>query len=105
MIVLFINLCLVARIRERYSDFLKILSICLHDLAGIVSSESTLQDGFELLSRLGVSAADCFLAISDSFLGAKKSRFLHAKGLEQVLKWLEDIKDHYGSFQPELDRF
>ncbi|KAK2363382.1 casein kinase protein HD16 [Trifolium repens] len=79
---------MLSGIRERYSDFLKILSICLHDLAGIVSSESTLQDGFELPSRLGVSAADCFLAIS---------------GLEQVLKWLEDIKDHYGSFQPELD--
>ncbi|XP_068472724.1 uncharacterized protein [Phaseolus vulgaris] len=30
---------------------------------------------------------------------SKKSRFLHAKGLEQVLKWLEEIKDHHGSFQ------
>ncbi|WJX83974.1 hypothetical protein P8452_66591 [Trifolium repens] len=155
-------------IRERYSDFLKILSTCLHDLAGIVSNESTLQDGFELPSRLGVSAADCFLAISGALTKAdklqdkkltfnakakdqeitlvqcpifdknvksdsksllmskferdytlwhhiddliclaqrllswsKKYRFLHAKGLEQVIKWLEEIKDHYGSFQPE----
>ncbi|OIV92331.1 hypothetical protein TanjilG_10541 [Lupinus angustifolius] len=34
---------------------------------------------------------------------SKKSRFLHAKGLEQVLKWLVEIKDHYGSFQNEAD--
>ncbi|XP_004493519.1 uncharacterized protein [Cicer arietinum] len=157
-------------IRERYSDLLKILSTCLPDLAGIVSKESTSQDGFELPSRLGVSAADCFLTISGALTKAaklqdkkskfnargkdqaitfvqyatvdkqvksdsksllmskferdytlwphlddliclvqkllswsKKSRFLHAKGLEQVLKWLEEIKDLYGSFQPEAD--
>lgn len=156
-------------IRERYSDLLKILSTCLPDLAGIVSKESTSQDGFELPSRLGVSAADCFLTISGALTKAaklqdkkskfnargkdqaitfvqyatvdkqvksdsksllmskferdytlwphlddliclvqkllswsKKSRFLHAKGLEQVLKWLEEIKDLYGSFQPEI---
>ncbi|KAE9590737.1 hypothetical protein Lal_00023286 [Lupinus albus] len=34
---------------------------------------------------------------------SKRSRFLHAKGLEHVLKWLEEIKDHYGSFQNEAD--
>ncbi|XP_045793361.1 uncharacterized protein LOC123888366 isoform X3 [Trifolium pratense] len=161
---------MLSGIRERYSDLLKILSTCLHDLAGIVSNESTLQDGFELPSRLGVSAADCFLAISGALTKAdklqdkklkfnteakdqaitlvqspmvgkkvksvsksllmskferdytlwhhlddliclvqrllswsKKSRFLHAKGLEQVLKWMEEIKNHYGSFQPEAD--
>ncbi|KAK7336580.1 hypothetical protein VNO77_17125 [Canavalia gladiata] len=156
-------------IRERYGDLLKILSACLPDLAGIVSKGSTLQDGFELPSRLGVSAADCFLSLSGALAKAvelqskksklnarakdqaitfvqsptidmkvkldpkslmskiergdtlwhhlddliclvqrllswsKKSRFLHAKGLEQVLKWLEEIKDHYGSFQHEAD--
>ncbi|XP_058738287.1 uncharacterized protein LOC131610375 isoform X1 [Vicia villosa] len=157
-------------IRDRYVDLLKILSTRLPDLAGIVSKESILQDGFELPSRLGVSAADCFLAISGALTKeaklkdkkskfnkkakdqgitvvqcltidkkvksdsksllmskfereytlwhhiddliclvqrlhawSKKSRFLHAKGLEQVLKWLEEIKDHYGSFQPEAD--
>ncbi|KAK2416394.1 hypothetical protein QL285_038791 [Trifolium repens] len=161
---------MLSGIKERYSDFLKILSTFLHDLAGIVSNESTLQDGFELPSRLGVAAADCFLAISGALTIAdkfqdkkltfntkakdqaitlvqrpivdkkvksdsksllmskferdyilwhhlddliclaqrllswsKKSRFLHAKGLEQVLKWLAEIKDHYGSFQPEAD--
>ncbi|CAL5193475.1 unnamed protein product [Lathyrus oleraceus] len=157
-------------IRDRYVDLLKILSTCLPDLAGIVSKESILQDGFELPSRLGVSAADCFLTISGALTKeaklkdkkskfntkakdqaitfvqcptvdkkvksdsksllmskferdytlwhhiddliclvqrlhswSKKSRFLHAKGLEQVLKWLEEIKDLYGSFQPEAD--
>ncbi|KAL9331609.1 hypothetical protein ACSQ67_001219 [Phaseolus vulgaris] len=150
-------------IRERYGDLLKILSTCLPDLASIVSKGSTLQDGFELPSRLGVSAADCFLSLSGALTKvadskkskldarakdqaitfvqspttdqkekldskflmsmierdytlwhhlddiiclvgrllswSKKSRFLHAKGLEQVLKWLEEIKDHHGSFQ------
>ncbi|XP_022634851.1 uncharacterized protein LOC106757598 isoform X2 [Vigna radiata var. radiata] len=32
---------------------------------------------------------------------SRKSRFLHAKGLEQVLKWLQEIKNHHGSFQLE----
>ncbi|KAK2363452.1 hypothetical protein QL285_088437 [Trifolium repens] len=63
---------MLSGIRERYSDFLKILSTCLHDLAGIVSNESTLQDGFELPSRFGVSAADCFLAISGALTKADK---------------------------------
>ncbi|TKY62599.1 hypothetical protein E2542_SST12457 [Spatholobus suberectus] len=161
---------MLAGIRERYGDLLKILSTCLPDLAGIVSKGSTLQDGFELPSRLGVSAADCFLSLSGALTKAselqsqskklklntrtkdqaitfvqshtidkkvksdsksllmskierdytlwhhlddiiclvqrllswsRKRRFLHAKGLEQVLKWLEEINDHYGSFQHE----
>ena len=51
-------------IRGRYGDLVKILSTCLKDLAGIASKGSTLQDGFELPSRLGVSAGDCLLAVS-----------------------------------------
>ncbi|XP_061373685.1 uncharacterized protein LOC133316013 isoform X2 [Gastrolobium bilobum] len=157
-------------IRERYGDLLKIFSTRIPDLAGIVSKGSTLQDGFELPSRLGVSAADCLLTLSGALTKttelqgkksklntrakdraitfvqsptvdkkekldskslmmskvekeytlwhhlddiiclvqrllawSKKSRFLHAKGLEQVLKWLEEIKGHYGSFQNEAD--
>ncbi|CAJ1911035.1 unnamed protein product [Sphenostylis stenocarpa] len=152
-------------IRERYRDLLKILSTCLPDLVSIVSKGSTLRDGFELPSRFGVSAADCFLSLSEALTKvadirksklntrakdqtinfvqsptidkkekldskslmsimerdytlwhhlndiiclvqrllswSKKSRFLHAKGLEHVLKWLEEIKDHHGSFQHE----
>ncbi|XP_057438694.1 uncharacterized protein LOC130730649 isoform X1 [Lotus japonicus] len=161
---------MLAGIRERYGDLLKILSTRLPDLAGIVSNESTLQDGFQLPSRLGVSAADCLLSISGALtkvaeldgkksrlntrakdqaiafvqspsvekkvkMGSKsllmskferdyilwnhldhliclvqrllswskKSRLLHAQGLEQVLKWLEEIKGHYGSLLPEAD--
>ncbi|WJX83923.1 hypothetical protein P8452_66547 [Trifolium repens] len=77
---------MLSGIRERYSDFLKILSTCLHDLAGIVSSERNILSGNDLI---------CLAQRRLSW--SKKSRFLHAKGLEQVLKWLEDIKDHYGS--------
>ncbi|KAL2320785.1 hypothetical protein Fmac_029754 [Flemingia macrophylla] len=159
---------LFAGIRERYVYLLKILSACLPDLAAIVSKGSTFQDGFELPTRLGVSAADCFLSLTGALTKvadlqnkksklntrakdqpitfveshtidkkvkpdsksllmpkvegeytlwhhldditclvqrllswSKKSRFLLAKGLEQVLKWLEKIKGHYGSFQHE----
>ncbi|XP_028774436.1 uncharacterized protein LOC114731438 isoform X1 [Neltuma alba] len=156
-------------IRDRYNGLIKIISTCLPHLAVIVSQGSTLQDGFELPSRLGVSAADCFLALTealtkmaesqrnklksdagaacqpitlvpstgdkkvklasksltmsdtgrDYFLlhhldgmiclvqrllaWSQKSRFLHAKGLEQVLKWFEDIKNHYCSLQYKTD--
>ncbi|KAF7819009.1 armadillo/beta-catenin-like repeat protein [Senna tora] len=156
-------------IRERYNALLDILSTCLPHLAGILSEGSTMQDGFELPSRLGVSAADCFLTLTEALTiiaevrhgklksntretdqaitlvpsnyvkkvklaskslmmsknekdyilchhldglicllqrllsWSKKSRFLHAKGLEQVLKWLEEIKIHYGSLQYEAD--
>ncbi|XP_057999878.1 uncharacterized protein LOC110663402 isoform X2 [Hevea brasiliensis] len=34
---------------------------------------------------------------------SRKSRPLHAKGVEQVLKWLQEIKGHYGYFQDEAD--
>ncbi|KDO45399.1 hypothetical protein CISIN_1g0195372mg, partial [Citrus sinensis] len=32
---------------------------------------------------------------------SRKSRPLHAKGLEKVLKWLKEIKGHYGGIQTE----
>ena len=32
---------------------------------------------------------------------SRKSRPLHAKGLEQVLNWLQEIKEHYGCSQDE----
>ncbi|XP_054775738.1 uncharacterized protein LOC129284315 isoform X2 [Prosopis cineraria] len=156
-------------IRGRCDGLIKILSACLPHLAGIVCQGSTLQDGFELPTRLGVSAADCFLTLTETLTKMaesqsnklksdaratsqlitlvpsasdkegklasksltmpntggdyilwhhldgmiclvqrllawnKKSRFLHAKGLEQVLKWLEEIKNHYCSLQDEAD--
>ncbi|KAK9986731.1 hypothetical protein SO802_031682 [Lithocarpus litseifolius] len=154
-------------IRERYNDVLKILSSCMPCLSSIVCKGSTLQDGFELPSRLSVSAADCMLALTEALakkvssdkpkstsnalsrpitlvpesstgdkkvkpaskssevsnleMGllfwdhleelvnlvqrliawSRKSRSLHAKGLEKVLKWLQEIKGQYGCFQDE----
>ncbi|KAM1482947.1 hypothetical protein TB2_034461 [Malus domestica] len=150
-------------IRERYGDLVKILSSCIPPLLHVVRKGSTLQDGYELPSRLAVSAADCFLALSEALTKkakipsnrpklsdsnatkrpvtlvssdsgkkkskpaseslvasnmemenvlwdhleelirllqkllawSRKSRPLHAKGLEQVLKWLQEIKGHY----------
>ncbi|PON49241.1 Coatomer beta subunit [Parasponia andersonii] len=147
-------------IRQRHNDLLKIFSSCISHLTGIISKGSALQDGFELPSRLAVSAADCILVLSeyltkvvgvpsnrqkisevstsrnrqvtqlatgsdknasiankssevsnkemeyllwdhleeirrlvDKLLAwSRKSRPLHVKGLEQVLKWLQEIK-------------
>lgn len=154
-------------IRERYNDVLKILSSCMSGLLSIVCKGSALQDGFELPSRLSVSAADCMLALAEALANkvssnkptstsngssrpvtlvpasstgdkkvkpaskssevsnlemgylfwdrleelihlvqrllawSRKSRTLHAKGLEKVLKWLQEIKGNYGCFQDE----
>ncbi|KDO45398.1 hypothetical protein CISIN_1g0195372mg, partial [Citrus sinensis] len=35
---------------------------------------------------------------------SRKSRPLHAKGLEKVLKWLKEIKGHYGGIQTEAQK-
>ncbi|KAJ7972235.1 putative ARM repeat superfamily protein [Quillaja saponaria] len=153
-------------LKDRYEDLLRILCACFPHLASIVCKGSTLQDGFEFPSRLSVSAADCFLALTEALskkakvqgnrsksnlktpnqsitlapgaivdkkvtpvsnsseishferdyylwqhleeliclaekllAWSRKSRFLHAKGLEQVFKWLQEIKEHYGHAQ------
>ncbi|PON91698.1 Coatomer beta subunit [Trema orientale] len=154
-------------IRQRHSDLLKIFSSCMSHLTRIISKGSALQDGFELPSRLAVSAADCFLVLSeyltkvvrvprnrqktsevstsrnrlvaqlatgseknasvankssevsnkemenllwdhleeilclvDKLLAwSRKSRPLHVKGLEQVLKWLQEIKGRSDDLQ------
>jgi len=54
---------------------------------------STLQDGFELPSRLGVSAADCFLTISGALTKAaklqdKKSKF-NTKAKDQAITYVQ----------------
>ncbi|BBH09755.1 hypothetical protein Prudu_022345 [Prunus dulcis] len=154
-------------IMERYSDLLKMLSSCIPYLSHIVEKGSTLQEGHELPSRLAISAADCFLALTEALTKnakvasnkpklsdsnapkrqltlvaidsgdkkakpvseslvtshmemeyilwdhleeliclvqkllawSRKSRSLHAKGLEQVLQWLREIKGHYRHFE------
>ncbi|XP_015899000.3 uncharacterized protein LOC107432388 [Ziziphus jujuba] len=156
-------------IRQRYFDMLKVFCSCIAHLFRIISKGSTLQDGFELPSRLAVSAADCFIVLTESLtkksvvpsnrqklLGSsasnqrntapaiigsdkkanaihkpsevtnaemenliwdhleelillmqkllawsRKSRPLHAQGLERVLKWLQEIKGQYGQLQVE----
>ncbi|KAB2636135.1 hypothetical protein D8674_026669 [Pyrus ussuriensis x Pyrus communis] len=156
-------------IRERYGDLVKILSSCIPHLSHVVRKGSTLQDGYELPSRLAVSAADCFLALTEALTKkaqipsnrpklsdsnapkrpvtlvssdsgkkkskpasesivasnmemenilwdhleelirlvqkllawSRKSRPLHAKGLEQVLKWSQEIKGHYRHLEVE----
>jgi len=52
---------------------------------------STLQDGFELPSRLGVSAADCFLSISGALTkvaDSKKSK-LNARAKDQAIAFVQ----------------
>lgn len=36
-----------------------------------------------------------------SFQWNRKTRLLHAKGLNKVLKWLEELKEHHGGSQEE----
>ncbi|XP_047307736.1 uncharacterized protein LOC124911311 isoform X2 [Impatiens glandulifera] len=156
-------------IRENYYSLLKLLSPCIARLTYIVCNTSTLQDGFELPTRLSIAATDCILALTLAFTknelipnsssrrpkslsttllvtpadapcSEKKgkstsistqgsdvemnvelwnhldelivlvqkltawssvSRWLHAKGLERVLKWLQDIKQNYACIQDE----
>ncbi|XP_021281670.1 uncharacterized protein LOC110414666 isoform X2 [Herrania umbratica] len=156
-------------IKEKYNALLKILCTCIPHLSYIVHRGSSLQDKFELPSRLSVAAADCLLALTEGLTKkpdilsnrpkslsssesnclvtltasgiderkvkathkssevltrgvefllwdhledliflvqrllawSRKSRPLHAKGLEQVLKWLQEIKVHYGGLQDE----
>ncbi|KAG2405658.1 uncharacterized protein HKW66_Vig0049130 [Vigna angularis] len=75
---------------QRYGDLLKILSSCLPDLASIVNKGSTLQDGFELPSRLGVSAADCFLSLSGALtkMADNKKLKLNARAKDQAITFV-----------------
>ncbi|KAJ4706438.1 putative ARM repeat superfamily protein [Melia azedarach] len=156
-------------IREKYDALLKMLCSCIPHLSYIVCKGSTINDGFELPSRLSVSAADCLLSLTEALTKtprvsterqkssnfkasdqhttlissatrekkgkpvhksleltnmemefllwghlqelislvqrllawSKKSRPLHAKGLEKVVKWLQDINGQYGGIQAE----
>ncbi|KAL0714674.1 hypothetical protein Bca4012_021653 [Brassica carinata] len=147
-------------IREKHSMFVEIVSSCVPHLVMIVRKGSVLQDGYEVPSRLSVSAADCLLSITGAlaksndapanrpkpsttitgshqpvalipsisekkikqtsrpedatsetncilwnhleeltrlvqslFAWNRKTRLLHAKGLNNVLKWLEELKE------------
>ncbi|GAV57287.1 hypothetical protein CFOL_v3_00825 [Cephalotus follicularis] len=62
---------LVNGIRENYSALLKMLCSSIVHLSRLLCKGSTLQDGFELPSRLSVSAADCLLALTEAL--TKKS--------------------------------
>ncbi|XP_031396595.1 uncharacterized protein LOC116207678 [Punica granatum] len=154
-------------LREKYSAMIEILCTCISHLSAIVSRGSTVSDGYELPSRLSISAADCCLAITEALtrkddslknkirisdfntskeavpslpgIGEKKaketqtisnrgretllwdqlpelinlvqrllawsrkSRPLHARGLERVLKWLQDLNEHNGRLREEAD--
>lgn len=155
-------------IKEKHSMFVEIVSSCVPHLVMIVRKGSILQDGYEVPSRLSVSAADCLLSITGAlaksndasanrpkpsttitgshqpvalisnisekkikqtsrpedatsetkcilwnhledlmrlvqclFAWNRKTRLLHAKGLNNVLKWLEELKEHHGGSQEE----
>ncbi|XP_024012800.1 uncharacterized protein LOC18019860 isoform X2 [Eutrema salsugineum] len=154
-------------IREKHSMFVEIVSSCVPHLLTIVRNGSILQDGYEVPSRLSLSAADCLLSVTGAlakrgdtlvnrpkpsiitgthqpaalmpnssekkkkqvsqpedsnsetncilwnhleeltrlvqclFAWNRKTRLLHAKGLNNVLKWLEELKEHHGGSQKE----
>nr|VDC62886.1 unnamed protein product [Brassica rapa] len=160
--------CFWNGIREKHSMFVEIISSCVPHLLSIVRKGSVLQDGYEVPSRLSVSAADCLLSVTGAlaksndapanrpkpsatitgshqpvalipnisekkikqtsrpedaasetncilwnhleelmrlvqclFAWNRKTRLLHAKGLNKVLKWLEELKEHHGGSQKE----
>lgn len=43
----------------------------------------------------------CYILSPTLLQWSRKSRSLHAKGLEQVLQWLREIKGHYRHFEVE----
>ncbi|KAJ0246734.1 ARM repeat superfamily protein [Hirschfeldia incana] len=153
-------------IKEKRWMFVEIVSSCVPHLVMIVRKGSVLQDGYEVPSRLSVSAADCLLSItgalakrndapatrpkpSTTITGShqpvalipsekkinqtsrpedstsetnfilwnhleelmrlvqcllawnRKTRLLHAKGLNKVLKWLEELKEDHGCSHKE----
>ncbi|CAK9319331.1 unnamed protein product [Citrullus colocynthis] len=47
---------------------------------------------------------DLVILVQRLLAWSRKSRPLHAKGLEQVLKWLHEINLHYGNFQNEAGK-
>lgn len=151
-----INQFLLDGLRRKYNVIVEMLCPCISHLSSIIRKGSSLQDGYELPSRLSISAADCFLALTEAltrkdeivsnqksyvdsdisvntstglpaadegtvgipkmelepknllsnhleelvnlvqllFAWSRKSRSLHARGLEGVLKWLLDIQKH-----------
>lgn len=151
-----INQFLLDGLRRKYNVIVEMLCPCISHLSSIRRKGSSLQDGYELPSRLSISAADCFLALTEAltrkdeivsnqksyvdsdisvntstglpaadegtvgipkmelepknllsnhleelvnlvqllFAWSRKSRSLHARGLEGVLKWLLDIQKH-----------
>lgn len=52
-------------IKEKYSALLKMVCTCIPHLSCIARKGSTLQDKFELPSRLSVAAADCLLTLTE----------------------------------------
>ncbi|XVE61173.1 hypothetical protein DITRI_Ditri06bG0018400 [Diplodiscus trichospermus] len=44
---------------------------------------------------------DLIYLVQSLLAWSRKSRPVHAKGLEQVLKWLQELQVHYGGFQDE----
>ncbi|KAJ8638025.1 hypothetical protein MRB53_012292 [Persea americana] len=154
--------------QEKHYTLLKILSRSMSHLSSIICDGSTVQDGFELPTRLSLSAADCTIAFTEALTRkaslskvsngikkssesatnqlitfvpteskekasrpskvledmemewllwdhlaeliilvqklqawSRKSRPLHAKGLDLILKWLQDIRRQYGSLKDE----
>ncbi|KAK9141899.1 hypothetical protein Syun_011299 [Stephania yunnanensis] len=161
-------------IEESHGMLLRILCPLISYISSIMVNGSILQDGFELPTRLSISAADCILALTEALTkqssdhgvsnagmkssdpnakklpfnftapgsGGKnnklssssqrvldesekqlllwdhlesiiilvqkllawsqKSRPLHAKGLEQVFKWLLELKDRHSVVEDEI---
>ncbi|KAK6124641.1 hypothetical protein DH2020_041613 [Rehmannia glutinosa] len=64
---------------------------------------SDISSSLELKSLLWSNLSELITLVKKLTAWSRKSRALHAKGLERVFKWLQEIKQHYGCFQDEAE--
>ncbi|XP_023543535.1 uncharacterized protein LOC111803391 isoform X3 [Cucurbita pepo subsp. pepo] len=67
-------------------------------------SSSSKDSNLDMEYLLWDQLKDLVILVQRLLAWSMKSRPLHAKGLEQVLKWLQEINVHYGSFRNEAGK-
>ncbi|XP_022967683.1 uncharacterized protein LOC111467138 [Cucurbita maxima] len=67
-------------------------------------SSSSKDSNLDMEYLLWDQLKDLVILVQRLLAWSMKSRALHAKGLEQVLKWLQEINVHYGSFRNEAGK-
>ncbi|GFP89684.1 hypothetical protein PHJA_001112200 [Phtheirospermum japonicum] len=90
------------------SSSLELKLLLLNNLSELITLVEKLTAVRSLLYQFSVKISFCFgyWLIAGRYawsVWSRKSRSLHAKGLERVSKWLQEIKQLYGSFEDEAE--